>query len=163
MKIGIYPGSFDPITLGHVDIVRRLAPLFDRLIVLVANAENKNYVFDASERSRLVSESLKDSAPNVEVEEFDGLTIDFAKQVGATVIIRGIRGVGDMENEMAMAHVNKKLDADIETLIVLAAPEFSFISSRLVKEVALHGGDLSGLLPPGVDQALREQMNTKGV
>lgn len=156
MKKAVYPGSFDPITLGHIDIIERAAPLYDEFIVLVARSHNKKYLFSDSERIEMVQMSLpKDS--NIKVEFFDGLTVDYAKSVGANVIVRGIRAVSDFEYEMAVAHMNKRLSEQIETLIMLSSPNFTCISSRMVKEVASYHGDLKGLIPDFVIKRLQEK------
>lgn len=156
-KTAIYPGSFDPITLGHVDIIRRLAPLYDKLIVVVANSLSKSYLFDISEREELARAQLKD-LKNVQVQAFDGLVVDHARKVNANVIIRGLRAISDFEVEFAMANMNKKLAPDIETLIVFTRPEFSYVASRMVKEVAHYGGDLTGLVPENVRYALEAKL-----
>lgn len=160
MKRSVYPGSFDPITLGHVDIIRRLNQLYDEVIVLVAHSHRKSYLFSADERADLARQCLQ-AFGNVRVEVFEGLTVEFAKRVKAQVIIRGLRAVSDFEYEMAMANMNKKLCEDIETLIVFARPELSAVSSRMVKEVAYNQGSLSGLVPEVVDVALKNKLGDK--
>lgn len=157
MAKAIYPGSFDPITFGHVDIIRRIHPLFDEIVVLVANSEHKSYLFSPEERENLVRQCLA-GLNNVKVEVYAGLTVNFARQAKAEVIIRGIRAVADFEYEMAMANMNKKLHSELETLIVFASPEYNYVSSRMVKEVAQHGGDLDNLVPPAVRKALQDKL-----
>ena len=152
----VYAGSFDPITLGHVDIIGRLLNFTSELYVLVTEASNKSYLFTRDERMQLVRSVLKRHS-QVKVEGFDGLTVEFARRVGAPVIIRGIRAVADYDQEMAMASVNRVLAAEIETLTVFASPKYNFISSRLVKEVAQHGGELSSLVPQEAAEALRKK------
>lgn len=147
----IYPGSFDPITLGHLDIIRRLRPLFSELVVVVANSQRKQYLFSLEERVNLIRANL----PDVTIDKCDGLIVDYAKSVGAKVIVRGLRAVSDFEYEMAMAAINKNLDANIETMIVFARPEYGFVASTIVKEVAVHNGDLTKLVPENVRLALR--------
>lgn len=157
LRKAIYPGSFDPITNGHVDIIRRLVGLYDELTVLVASSSDKKYLFTVEERMELVKHSLSD-IPGVKVESHQGLTVEYAKKVGAGVVIRGLRAVADFEYEMAMANMNKHLDSDIETLIVFADPKYSFVSSRLVKGVSVHTIEkLEGLVPPVVLEAIKKK------
>lgn len=157
MAIAVYPGSFDPITFGHIDIIQRLSQHYEKMIVLVADSPKKNYFFSSKEREGLITSSLRD-IHNVGVEVFNGLTVDYARNVGAKFIIRGIRAVADFEYEMAMANMNKSLCADIETMIVFASPGLDHLSSRMVKEVAYFKGPLEGLVPGNVAQALIEKM-----
>jgi len=161
MAKAIYPGSFDPITLGHIDIIRRIRPLFSELTVVVANSERKQYWFSLEERAKLIEENVRDLS-GVKIEQWDGLIVDYAAKVNAQVIVRGLRAISDFEYEFAMANINKKLKDAIETMIVFTRPEYSFVASHMVKEVALHGGDLSGLVPANVAQALRAKIKTQG-
>ncbi|MCH2532826.1 MAG: pantetheine-phosphate adenylyltransferase [Bdellovibrionales bacterium] len=154
----IYPGSFDPITNGHVDIIQRLHPVFDEVVVLVADSLNKKYMFSSKERFELCQKSLE-HLPGVKVDVYDGLTVDYAKNIGAKAIVRGIRAVSDFEHESAIANINKSMAPDIETFIVLAKPELSYVASRLVKEIAVNGGKLTGLVPTIVEQALKQKIN----
>lgn len=154
----VYPGSFDPITFGHIDIIQRLEPLFANLIVLVANSPNKHYVFKAEERAQLIRENCQLKA-KTQVEVSTGLTVDFARARGASVIVRGLRAIADFEYETAIANVNARLDPRIETMIVFTRPEYSYISSKIVKEVAYYGGDLNDLVPESVAQALRAKIS----
>jgi len=160
MTKAIYPGSFDPITLGHLDIVRRMQPLFTELVVVVANSRRKRYLFTLEERVELIRQNLK-GLDNVKIDQCDGLIVDYAKKSGAQVIVRGLRAVTDFEYEFAMAGINKKLNDGIETMIAFTRPEFSFIASNMVKEVALHGGDLRGLVPDNVIQPLIKRSHEK--
>lgn len=153
MAKAIYPGSFDPITLGHIDIIRRIRPLFSELVVVVANSQRKQYWFSLEERVSMIRESVQ-GIPGVQIEKCDGLIVDYARQAKAQVIVRGLRAVADFEYEFAMANMNKKLEDSIETMIAFTRPEYSFVASNMVKEVALHGGDLKGLVPPNVIKAL---------
>lgn len=157
MAKAIYPGSFDPITLGHIDIIRRIQPLFSELTVVVANSERKQYWFSLDERVRLIEENVKD-LKSVKIEKWNGLIVDYAEQVKAQVIVRGLRAISDFEYEFAMANVNRKLKDSIETMIVFTRPEYSFVASHMVKEVALHGGDLKNLVPANVAKALRARI-----
>jgi len=156
----IYPGSFDPITLGHVDIIQRVHPFFEELTVLVAHSGEKKYLFSAEERKELIEKSIG-SLPNVKIDIFEGLTTDYLKRNGQKVIIRGLRAVADFENELVMANMNKKLAKDVETMIVFANPEFHYISSRLIKEVAAHGGTLLDVVPTVVVEALKRKLKKK--
>ena len=154
MAKAIYPGSFDPITLGHLDIIRRIQPLFSELVIVVANSQSKKYLFTLDERVRMIQENLG-TLPSVKIDKCDGLLVDYARATGADVIVRGLRAVSDFEYEFAMANMNKELADGIETMIVFTRPEYSFVASRMVKEVAYHGGDLSGLVPENVARALK--------
>ena len=159
-RIAVYPGSFDPITLGHRDILSRLAPSFDRVVLLISRNRSKNGLFTPEERADLAREALKD-IPGVEVDIHSGLTVDYVKKIGAGVILRGLRAVTDFEYELVMANMNKKLAPEIETMIVFASPEFYYVSSNTVKEVALHGGKVSDLVPAGVEQALLAKFHAR--
>lgn len=159
-KIAVYPGSFDPITLGHVDIIQRLSLVFEKVIVLVAKSSTKAGLFTPEERKYLIQKTLKD-LKNVEVDIFEGLTVDYLKKVNAKVIVRGLRAVVDFEYEMTMASMNKKLQPEFETMLMFAAPEYYYISSRGVKEVAANGGSLQGLVPDLVIQPLVQRLKSK--
>ncbi len=154
----IYPGSFDPITLGHIDIIRRIQPLFGELEVVVANSQRKHYMFSLAEREQLIRDNLP---AGVKISMCDGLITDYAEKIGAQVIVRGLRAISDFEYEFAMFNMNKKLKEKIETMIVFTRPEYSFVASHMVKEVAHHDGDLSNLVPPNVAQALRKHIQSK--
>lgn len=157
MKVkAIYPGSFDPITYGHIDLIERMSPIFGELVVAIASSSAKSALFSPEERSELAKSCLS-HVPGVSVQIQEGLTIDFAQKVGARVILRGLRAVSDFEYESAMANVNKKLAPHIETMIVLTRPEYSYISSRMVKEVAQFGGDVQSLVPADVASALKRK------
>lgn len=152
-RMAIYPGSFDPITLGHVDIIERVSRMFETVVVLIAESPDKQSLFTAEERKSLIEISLS-HLKNIEVDIHEGLTIDYAHRRGAKVLARGLRAVVDFEYEVSMANMNAKLAPDIETILVFARPEFYFLSSRSVKEVARHGGDLDELVPRPVKEAL---------
>jgi len=158
MAKAIYPGSFDPITLGHIDIIRRIQPLFSELEVVVANSQRKQYMFSLSEREQLIRENLP---KGVTISTCEGLITDYAEKIGAQVIVRGLRAISDFEYEFAMFNMNKKLKEKIETMIVFTRPEYSFVASHMVKEVAHHDGDLSNLVPPNVIQALKKKIQSK--
>lgn len=158
MAHAVYPGSFDPITLGHADIIRRIQKIFGNVTVLVSQSSRKNYLFTADERKELAKNALKD-IPNVEVAIHDGLTVDYLKKHNAQVIVRGLRAVSDFEYEFVMANMNKKLSPDIETMIVFASPEYYYIASNTVKEVAMHGGPVSNLVTPNVEAALKKKFS----
>ncbi len=156
MKAVVYPGSFDPITKGHCDIIKRIQPIFGAVIVLISNSPRKNYLFSAKERKTHAEEALRE-VPNVTVEIHQGLTIDYLRKNKLTVLVRGLRAVSDFENELAMANMNKKLAPEIETMIVFSSPEHYYISSHMVKEVALHRGDVRALVTPNVEMALKKK------
>ncbi len=156
----VYPGSFDPMTLGHVDIIRRIQPIFGEITVLISQNTNKKSLFSAEERLALVTSALK-GIPGVKVLVHEGLTVDYMRATGARVIIRGLRAVTDFEYELVMANMNKKLAPGIETMIVFASPEYYYVASSTVKEVALHGGSVDGLVPNAVAVALREKFPLK--
>lgn len=155
MAKAIYPGSFDPITLGHLDIIRRIRPLFDELTVLVANSQRKQYLFSLEEREQLIRENFEGE---IKIDRFDGLVTDYAHRAGASVIVRGLRAISDFEYEFAMANMNRELKGNIETMIVFTRPEYSFVASTMVKEVAYYKGDLSHLVPKNVALALQNKI-----
>lgn len=146
MKKAIYPGSFDPITIGHLDIIKRASKNFDVLYVAVLNNNNKNCLYSPSERVKLIEKCTKD-LKNVKVVSSDGLTVDLAKKLKCDVIVRGIRALTDYESELAIASANMKLNPNIETFFLVAKPELSFLSSSIAKEVASYGGDISYIIP----------------
>ena len=154
-RIAIYPGTFDPVTNGHLDIMRRSVRLFDKLIVAVSLNPKKAPAFSQDKRVKFISEAT-DDIENIEVVPFDSLLTRFAEANQATVIIKGLRAISDFEFELQMGLMNRNLDDTIETLFMIPSQEFSFLSSNLVKEVANHGGDISKLVPPGVLQGFQE-------
>jgi pantetheine-phosphate adenylyltransferase len=149
-QIGVYPGTFDPITLGHVDIIRRGAHLVDRLVVGVTTNPSKEPMFTVAERLDMVRREVADIAPNVDVVEFDSLLMDFAETQGASLILRGLRAVADFEYEFQMAGMNQQLNDDIETVFLMADVALQPIASRLVKEIARYGGDIGKFVPSAV-------------
>jgi pantetheine-phosphate adenylyltransferase len=157
-KIAIYPGSFDPVTNGHVDLVKRTLGVFDRVVVAIArNPEKDNSLFDLEERLDMIRRVFKGLGSRVRADSFEGLLVNYAKQTGAKVIIRGLRAVSDFEYEFQMAMMNRELEAGIETLFMMTGQDHFYISSRLVKEVVGLGGDVSALVPPLVAKKLKEK------
>jgi pantetheine-phosphate adenylyltransferase len=155
--VAIYPGSFDPITNGHLDLIQRGARLFERLVVSVLHNEGKQEMFTAAERVEMLREVVR-PYPNVEVDTFNGLLVDHVRERHATVVLRGIRAISDYEYELQMALMNRRLAPDVETLFMMASEAHSFISSRLVKEVFSLGGNISGLAPLLVEERMRGRM-----
>ena len=152
MRTGVYPGSFDPLTNGHLDIIRRASKLFDRLVVgVLVNDSKKNPLFTMEERVALIKKATKD-IPNVEVGSFRGLLVDFVKENGAVAIVKGLRAVSDYEYELQMAALNRHIDSDIDTIFLMADIQNSFLSSSVVKEVAWHGGSIDGLVPKEIEE-----------
>ena len=154
--IAIYPGSFDPLTNGHVDIIERGARLFDRIVVGVLINLEKSPLFTVPERVDIARRVFRDYT-NVEVDTFDGLLVDYARRKHATVIVRGLRAISDFEYEMQMALMNRRLNADVETVFMMPAEPYTYLSSRLVKEVVALGGTVTGLVPRVVEERLREK------
>lgn len=157
MGIAVYPGSFDPLTNGHLDIIRRAARVFDTLHVAILENEGKAPLFSVPERVELIARCTKE-IPSVTVHSFSGLLVDFMRRIGAGVVIRGIRAVSDYEYELQMALMNRELHEGAETIFMLPAVEYTFVSSRLVKEVFRLGGDIAHLVPPEVLDALRARL-----
>ncbi len=161
MTIAIYPATFDPITYGHVDIARRAASMFEKLVVAVYDRPLKNLLFTPEERSDMVRQALQQLA-NVEVDLYHGLTVEFARHCGARVIVRGLRVLSDFEWEFQLALTNRQLTPDIDTICLMASQEYSFLSSSVVKEVAMHGGRVDEMAPAHVVQALTRRFETLG-
>lgn len=159
-KRAIYPGTFDPITNGHADLIERAANLFSEVVVGIANNPSKNPMFTLEERVELVRQ-VTDQLPNVSVVGFSGLLVDFAKEHGATVLIRGLRAVSDFEYEFQMANMNRRLYPGLESVFLTPSEENSFISSTLVKEVALHHGDVRQFTDTRVANALKEKIKSR--
>ncbi len=156
MKVAVCPGSFDPITFGHLDIIKRGAKVFDQLHVVVLNNSSKNPLFSVEERIELIKNVTSD-IPNVKVDSFQGLLVDYAKSVKASAIIRGLRAVSDFEYEMQITSMNRVLDDAIETFFMMTNNQYSFLSSSIVKEVAKYNGNVSELVPAIVESALKEK------
>jgi pantetheine-phosphate adenylyltransferase len=156
VNLAVYPGTFDPITNGHVDILRRSLKIFDRVVVALAENVRKAPLFSLEQRRKLIEEALGKDA-RLEVDAFQGLLADYCRRRGATVVIRGLRALADFEYEFQLAHMNRRLAPDVETLFLMTGEESFYVSSSLVKEVALMGGDVSGLVPAGVVAALAEK------
>ena len=163
MLRAIYPGSFDPVTLGHLDIIRRSASIADELIVGILNNKAKTPLFSVGERVRMLEEVTKDF-PNVKMIPFEGLLVEFAKQMDAKVIVRGLRAITDFEYELQMSQTNQKIEPEIETLFLTTSLEFSFLSSTTVKEVASFGGDITQFVPEVIVKKIKEKIEErKGV
>jgi pantetheine-phosphate adenylyltransferase len=156
VRRAIYPGSFDPITNGHLDVIERAARLFDEVVVAVAHNDQKKSLFSAEQRMTLITGVLN-GAPNVRVSRFDGLLVEFAKAQGATAVLRGLRAVSDFEFEFQMALMNRKLEPGIETIFLMPAENYTYLSSRIVKEIARLGGAVDAFVPPSIVVALREK------
>jgi pantetheine-phosphate adenylyltransferase len=153
VKIALYPGSFDPITYGHLDTARRAARIFDRVVMAVFDRPNRKLLFSTEERLALLHEATA-SIAGLQIETYTGLTVGFARQVGAQAIVRGIRSGSDYEQEFQMAQINRTIEPDIDVLVMLASHQYSFLSASMVREVAALGGDVSAWVPPHVVQAL---------
>ena len=153
MTLAVYPGTFDPITNGHVDILRRSLKIFDRVVVALADNVRKTPLFSLSERRTMITEALG-GEPRLEIDAFQGLLADYCRKRGAAVVIRGLRALADFEYEFQSAHMNRRLAPDVETMFLMTSEDSFYVSSSLVKEVALMGGDVSRMVPPGVAAAL---------
>jgi pantetheine-phosphate adenylyltransferase len=157
----LYPGTFDPPTNGHVDLIQRGARLFGHLTVAILNNPSKNPLFSVEERVEMLEEVTR-TLENVSIATFEGLMVDFARQQGCAAVLRGIRAISDYEYEFQMALMNRRLAPEIETVFLQPAGRYSFVSSRMLKEVFTFGGDLTGLIPPSVYKRMRERLNTSG-
>lgn len=157
MRTVIYPGSFDPITNGHLDVVQRAARIFDRVVVAVAQNDSKQPLFTLAERRRLVAQAVVD-VPNAEVDSFEGLLVDYVVSRGASVVLRGLRAVSDFEFEFQLALMNRKLNEQVETIFMMPKDTYTFLSSRMVKEICRLGGNISAFVPSEVELALRRKL-----
>ena len=158
MITAIYPGSFDPVTNGHIDIAERALRVADKLIIAVLNNSEKTPLFSTEERVKMLQDTVGEKHPAIEIEAFSGLTVEYARQKNARLIIRGLRAVTDFEHELQMAQINYKLYPDLETTFLMANIKYAFLSSSVVKEIATYGGDISHFVPPLVEQKLREKL-----
>jgi pantetheine-phosphate adenylyltransferase len=158
VRIAVYPGSFDPITNGHLDVIRRAARVFDRVVVAVLGNPRKSPLLDADRRVAVIRAAIdadETFGGTVDVRTFDGLTVEFCHEVGAGFLVRGLRAIADFESELQLAHNNHQLAPDVDTVFFMTSLEHSYVSSSLVKEIALFGGDVSGMLPAAAVEALR--------
>jgi pantetheine-phosphate adenylyltransferase len=160
-RVAVYPGTFDPITNGHVDILRRTLAIFDRVIVAIADNPRKAPLFSREERERFIREALGEET-RVEVDAFSGLLVEYCRRVGATTIVRGLRAIADFEYEFQFAHMNRRLAPAVDTMFLMTAEENFYVSSSLVKEVAGLGGDVTGLVPDAVRAALARKHSPEG-
>ncbi|HHV57073.1 MAG TPA: pantetheine-phosphate adenylyltransferase [Firmicutes bacterium] len=156
MPIAVYPGSFDPVTNGHLDIISRAARIFERVIVAVGRQANKKPLFSTEERVEMLK-AVTEDLPNVEVDSFDGLLVQYVRRRGANIVVRGLRAISDFDYEFQMTLTTKKLDENVETLFMMTSSEYSFLSSSIVKEVASYGGCVRDMVPPVVEKRLRQK------
>ena len=159
-KVAIYPGSFDPVTNGHIDLIERGAALFDTVIIAILSNAEKSPLFTVEERAQMLNEAVQ-KLENVTVTSFEGLLVDFVEQVNASVIVRGIRAVSDYEYELQMALMNRRLSNKVETVFMLPAESYSFLSSKLVKEIEQHGGSIQGFVPLAVEKRLYDKFKSR--
>lgn len=160
MKIALYPGTFDPVTNGHLDVIHRASHIFDKVVVGIARNRSKGPLFSTEERLALVQENIQGNG-KVEAVIFDSLTVEFAREIGAIALVRGIRAVSDFEFEFQLTQMNRHLAKHLETIFLMPNEEYFFISSRLIKQVAAYDGDVSALAPPNVVRALKERLLPK--
>ena len=157
MRTAVYPGTFDPVTNGHIDIIERALKLFDKLYVLVGENPQKETTFTAEERVEMLKQALKGHSNKVEVEHFDGLLLDYVKKKKSNVIIRGLRAISDFEYEFQRAQFNREFSKDIETIFIMTKDDYAFLSSSIVKEIAMFGGSVKGFVPKIVEKKLKEK------
>jgi len=161
MRVVVYPGSFDPLTNGHLDLIERAVKLFDRVVVAIAENDAKRPLFSLAERQAMVEASLA-GMPNVEVERFTGLLVDYVERRGGQAILRGLRAVSDFEFEFQLALMNRKLNQQVETIFMMPKDTYTFLSSRMIKEIARLGGEVACFVPPPVRDALRKRLSEAG-
>ena len=163
MKTAVYPGSFDPITNGHLDVIIRAANIFDKLVVAVLNNSSKHPVFSVEERVELIRESVpKIPGCEITVTSFDGLLADFAQEIGATTVVKGLRAMSDFEYEFQMALANRKLNPDLDTVFLMTSAEYMYLSSSVVKDIAVHGGSVAGFVPDEIMQDIVRRTRKEG-
>ncbi len=168
-KIAIYPGSFDPLTCGHLDVIRRAQDIFDHVIVAVLHNPNKNALFSPAERISMINDSLDDDSlvkvdkSRIEVDTFDGLLVEYAKMKNAVAVIRGMRAISDFENEFQMALMNRKLNKEVQSVFLMTGMRWIFTSSSIIKEAARFGGDVSDMVPKPVDRCLKKKFSKQGL
>ena len=160
MSIAVYPGSFDPVTYGHLDIIKRSIRVFDKLVIGILLNSEKNPLFSMEERVEFLTEATKDME-NVEVKSFSGLLVDFARENNADITVRGLRAVTDFEYELQIAQINNKLDSNLDTMFFTTSTEYAYLSSTIVREIASYHGDVSELVPPYVEQKLKQKFRER--
>ena len=160
MSIAVYPGSFDPVTYGHLDIIKRSIRVFDKLVIGILLNSEKNPLFSMEERVEFLTEATKDME-NVEVKSFSGLLVDFARENNADITVRGLRAVTDFEYELQIAQINNKLDSNLDTMFSTTSTEYAYLSSTIVREIASYHGDVSELVPPYVEQKLKQKFRER--
>ena len=156
-KIAIYPGTFDPVTYGHIDLIKRASKIFDKVIVAVAHSKSKGVFFSVAERVSMLKDAVR-GIKNIEIDDFDGLVVDYVRERGSRVMIRGLRMLSDFEYEFQMALTNRKLADNIETIFMMPHQDYSYISSKLIKEAAMLGADVGNFLPGKAEKALKEKL-----
>lgn len=161
-KIGVYPGTFDPVTHGHIDIIKRSLKVFDKVIVAVAPSPQKAPLFDVNERVFMIQEATREFK-NLQIEQFEGLLVEFVKRQGGTAVIRGLRAVSDFEYELQIALMNRKLDSEVETVFMMPSQEYTYLTSSIVKAVASYGGEVKDFVPEIVLKKLKEKLGKKHI